>query len=419
MSAIRVVVPLLAFTLIATNLPAGDPVKMRRARLGHRASQEPVTDDMRAAARSANAFAFDLYTELNGQDSDGNFFFSPAGLWSVLTVVSAGANGETESQLRDVLHVNLPQDRILTACGRLNPGSDASGDGVALNMANRIWTAWNRPPMRAYLTRVRKACDEWPVRIDFTNSRQAARAINRWVEQKTRGKITGLVSPGSLPSDTQILLTSASYFNAKWQSPFNEARTKEEPFQLVGGGQVPVRMMHQTFRFRYGESEGLQLVELPYAGGDYAMIILLPKNVGFDRLEPALTTEALETWLAEIEHRRVELSVPRFSTSARMQLAEVLGQMGMPLAFSGSADFSRMSPHRLFRITEVAHAGSITVNEKATEAATATKLLGGLGGGSEPQPPVEFRADRPFVFLIRDVRTGLILYLGRVMDPTQ
>ena len=417
MFALRHIVALLVFHGIAAASIAGDPANLSRAQWGKQYRPEPVTDDMRSAARSANAFAFDLYGQLEGRD--GNQFFSPSELWSLLAMAAAGAKGETERQMLEVLHAELPQERRLAACGKLMAYRDVPGDGVTLKRATRIFTAPNNHPLRPYLATVKDASDALPTRLNFANPRRAARAINQWIARNTGGKITNLVSPRMLPRDTQLLLASASHFDAKWEKPFGQSETRDEPFRPAGGEHVTVSMMHQTDTFRYGESDGLQLVELPYSGGDFAMVILLPKVVGLEDLESSLTAEALEQWTSAMKEREVILSVPKFRTDFRAELTEMLIEMGMPLAFSENADFSRMTPRRGARIVAVAHAGSIAVDEVRTVAATAT-VVGGLGGGGfGPEPPVEFRADRPFVYLVRDVRTGLILYLGRVIDPTK
>lgn len=411
------VVRLLVLVLIASSSPAGDPARLAQRTTGQ-SKPVPVTDDVKAAARSANAFAFDLDARLT--DRDGNLFLAPAGLWSVLATAAAGADGETERQMLAVLHADLPEEQFLAACAALGRINDTSGGGYTLSTADRIWAAKDSPPIRPYLKLVKAAGVGEPARIDFARPDQAREVINGWAAQETNGRIADLIPPGALTRDTRLLLTSATYFKADWTAPFEASDTKEEPFRLAGGGTVPVWLMHQSHRFRYGEADGLQLVELPYAGGDLAMVILLPREVGLSGLEPTLTAEAVEPSSSSMTGREVILSLPRFKTAAQFRLGETLGSMGMPLAFSDGADFSGMTTCQAARITDVAHAGSIDVNERGTEAAAATALIGGLGGAlGKPAPPVEFRADRPFVFLIRDRRTGAILFLGRVTDPTK
>ena len=418
MSARRKVAPLLAVVLIASSSPACDPARLGQARRTGRSESVPVTEDVRAAARSANAFAFDLYARL--RDRDGDLFFAPAGLWGVLATAAAGADGETERQMLAVLHADLPEDRFLAARGALARINGTSGGGSTLSTANRLWAAKDCPPVRPYLKLVEGSDGAEPARIDFARPDQARAVINRWVAKETNGRIADLIPPGTLTRDARLLLTSATYFKADWAAPFEASDTKEEPFRLAGGGTVTARLTRQTRRFRYGEADGLQLVELPYAGGDLAMTVLLPREVGLAGLEPTLTAEAVERWASGMRDREVILSLPRFATAARFRLAEALGPMGMPLAFSDGADFSGMTSCDAVRLTEVAHAGSVEVNERGTEAAAATALAGGFGGPvRERAPPVEFRADRPFVYLIRDVRTGVVLFLGRFADPAR
>jgi len=211
-------------------------------------------------------------------------------------------------------------------------------------------------------------------------------------------------------------LTNAIYFKGKWATQFKPEQTKDAPFTLSGGDKVNVPMMSQTGKFSYMETDDLQVLEQPYVNNDLSMVILLPKKPdGVNGLEKEMTGENLSGWLAKLRKREVQVSLPRFKMTSEFSLAETLGSMGMPDAFSAKADFSGMTSNRELFISAVVHKAYVEVNEEGTEAAAATGVTMQLT--SIPAPPPVFKADHPFVFLIRDNQTGSILFIGRTANP--
>ncbi|HEY5505792.1 MAG TPA: serpin family protein, partial [Sedimentisphaerales bacterium] len=253
--------------------------------------------------------------------------------------------------------------------------------------------------------------------VDFSTQTEPARkTINAWVESKTRDKIKELIKPGMLDSMTRLVLTNAIYFKGKWESPFKPERTEDSPFVLPDGQKVNVLMMNQTGKFDYMETNDIQVLEMPYVNNDLSMVILLPKKFdGVKDLEREFTSENLAGWLAKIHKREVRVFIPRFKMTSEFELARVLGAMGMPDAFSGKADFSGMAGNKDLFISAVVHKAYVDVNEEGTEAAAATGVAMKLTSIREPLPV--FRADHPFIFLIRDNQTGSILFLGRLENP--
>jgi serpin B len=216
---------------------------------------------------------------------------------------------------------------------------------------------------------------------------------------------------------TRLVLTNAIYFKGKWATPFKPEQTQEAPFTLLSGEKVNVPMMHQTAHFGYMETDTIQVLELPYVNNDLSMVILLPKKPdGVNELEKGLTSETITGWLAGLRKREVQVYVPRFKLTSEFSLAETLSAMGMPDAFSTKADFSGITGNRDLFISAVVHKAYVEVNEEGTEAAAATGVAMKLTAVAPP-PPV-FRADHPFVFLIRDNQTGSILFLGRTANPS-
>jgi serpin B len=236
------------------------------------------------------------------------------------------------------------------------------------------------------------------------------------VAEQTEGRIEDLIAPGILDSMTRLVLTNAIYFKAAWAQPFNESATQEEAFHLLDGGEVTVPMMHLIESFGYAAGDGYQVVELPYESHELSMVVLLPDEGGFEAFEGSLDAAQVEALLDEVGYRKVALAMPRFEFDAEFSLAETLAGMGMPAAFSDQADFSGMTGTRELFISAVLHKAFVAVDEEGTEAAAATAVAMKLT--SVQTEPVEVRLDRPFIFLIRDIETGTILFLGRVVDPT-
>jgi serpin B len=239
--------------------------------------------------------------------------------------------------------------------------------------------------------------------------------INDWVAEQTEDRIEDLIPPGVLGAATRLVLTNAIYFNAAWAQPFEASATQDEAFHLLDGGQVTVPMMHQTESFGYLAGDGYQAVELPYEGHELSMVILLPDEGGFEAFEAGLDAAQVEAILQETSDRQVALALPRFEFEAQFSLADTLGAMGMPDAFSDQANFSGMTGTRDLFISAVIHKAFVAVDEEGTEAAAATAVV--MVEGAMPAEPLEVRVDRPFLFLIRDIQTGTVLFLGRVMDP--
>jgi serpin B len=372
---------------------------------------------VRGVAEANNRFALDLYSRLRTGRGD-NLFFSPASLSIALAMTYAGAKGETAEQMTQVLHFRLPQEKLHPAFRDLRRywAVKAKDRGFQLSVANQLWGQQDYHFLPGFLAITRENYGAEMARVDFVRQKEeACQRINAWVEEQTHGKIRDIIAPGVIDSMTQLVLTNAIYFKGEWAESFRKAATQHAPFHISARQQVEVPLMHQSHRFRYGDRDGVKVLELTYGKGDLAMLILLPDTIdGLSALESKLTTENLSRWLASSGSRMVEVSLPRFKMTAEFRFKDVLSAMGMSRAFThGEADFSGMSTGSLF-ISEVIHKASAEVNEEGTEAAAAT---GVIMTSIKAIVPAEFRADHPFVFLIRDNRTGSILFLGRLVNP--
>jgi serine protease inhibitor len=236
------------------------------------------------------------------------------------------------------------------------------------------------------------------------------------VEKKTNSKIKNLIGPGALDSMTRLVLTNAIYFKGNWARQFEEKRTHDAPFTLTDGRKIEVAMMNQKAEFNYMETDTFQALDLPYVNEELSMVIMLPKKFdALDEFERTFTQDNLTQWLAKIHKREVVVFVPKFKMTSQFSMADVLKSMGMIDAFSSNADFSGINGKRDLCISAVIHKAYVEVNEEGTEAAAATGVVMRLTSIGPPIPV--FRADHPFIFIIRDKLTGSILFIGRVANP--
>jgi serpin B len=294
-------------------------------------------------------------------------------------------------------------------------------DGYQLSVANALWAQQGYTFLDDFLQLLKTDYGAGLNQVDFKGATEAARlTINRWVEQKTQDKIKDLLQPGTLAPSTRLVLTNAIYFKGDWQTQFDKAQTRDEDFYPSQLQTKQVAFMHRADSFSYFDGGTFQVLEIPYKSKELSLIVLLPKDrSGLPALEQSLTASNTQQWLSQLVQRdKVIVALPKFKSTQQFELGATLGAMGMAQAFSGSADFSGMTGKRDFAISEVIHKAYIDVNEEGTEAAAATAV--GFRAlamrGPVEQPPV-FRADHPFIFLIRDNRSSSILFMGRMADP--
>jgi serpin B len=337
-------------------------------------------------------------------------------------MTALGAKGETASQIAEVLHLDGE-----ASAGSLGPLIAAVRDAVkptdggdaTVATANAGWFDESEPILPDYLDRIRASFGAEPHRVDFRKSPDAARAVvNRWVADQTRDKIQDLLKAEHVTSDTSFILTSAIYFKGYWTIPFDANRTRDGEFHAADGP-TPARLMNQSAqRLPYREDDEAQAVALPYKDGSLAMIVVLPKKPdGLAAVEAGLTAERVQEWAASMRPTAVNLTLPRFQSTAEIDLKDVLSGLGMADAFDpAKADFSGITGRRDVFLSAVVHKAFVEVEEKGTEAAAATGIVASRTSAIAP-PPVVFRADRPFLYMIRDSATGAILFIGRLAKP--
>lgn len=386
-----------------------------------------AAEDMSTLVAGNTAFAFELYQAL--RTKEGNLFYSPYSISQALAMTYAGARGETAQQMANVLHFTLPSEKLHPAFNALDqeltsrnetPTEEESEEiAFQLRIANAIWGQAGYSFRPEFLDTLAENYGSGLQTLDFQRNAEASRGqINNWVSDQTAGRITDLIPAGAVDQSTRMVLTNAIYFNAAWMHPFEAEATSDAPFNLLDGSQITVPMMMQRKEFRYTAGQGYQAVELPYEQG-VSMVILLPETGQFAPFETTLNATQLQAIVNDLNNRTVVLTMPKFEfDGTSFSLKETLTAMGMPGPFAQNADFSGMTdPSELF-ITALLHQASITVDEAGTEAAAATAAVIGVTSAMPTEDePVVMTIDRPFIYLIRDMDTGAVLFVGRVVNP--
>jgi serine protease inhibitor len=375
--------------------------------------------DRKVVVAGNNAFAVALYGQLRNQS--GNLFFSPESISTALAMAYAGARGDTASQMAKTLHFTLPLDQLNPAMGALLGDLNTTHQNYQLNVANALWAQQGYTFLDSFLNVLKTDYGAGLNQVNFKGATEAARlTINQWVEKKTQDKIKDLLQPGALRSDTRLVLTNAIYFKGDWETQFDKAQTKNEVFFLSPAQTATTPLMHREGSFSYFNGGTFQALEIPYKSKELSIIIFLPKDrSGLSALEQSLTASNLQQWLHQLGPvPKVIVTLPKFKSTQQFELGATLRAMGMPAAFGAGADFSGMTGKRDFAISEVIHKAYIDVNEEGTEAAAATAVtMRTMAMRPVEQAPPIFRADHPFVFLIRDNRSDSILFMGRMANP--
>ena len=420
------IIPLMLITIILFGLTAcaqpasGGVLQSEKQRL-----TSPVANqaDLATLVEGNSAFAFDLYQAL--RNTDGNLFYSPYSISLALAMTYAGARGGTEKQMADTLRFLIPQSQLHPACNSLDlqlaqRGQGAKGkdgEGFRLHIVNALWGQKDFKFLSEFLDLLAENYGAGLRTLDFIGAPEQSRiTINNWVSDQTEERIKDLIPQGAIDELTRLVLTNAIYFNAAWQYPFDEGATHDGDFYLLNGDKVTVPMMRQIESFGYAEGDDYQTVEIPYDGRELSMVIFLPKRGQFDSFETSLTSQQMGNIIQNMEYRQVTLSLPKFEFESSFSLKKALTAMGMPIAFSDGADFSGMTGKRDLFISEALHKAFVSVDEAGTEAAAATAVIMSLT--AMPGEPVEVTVDRPFIFVIRDIETGTVLFVGRVINPS-
>ncbi|XP_068019074.1 ovalbumin-related protein X-like [Melanerpes formicivorus] len=388
---------------------------------------------------AANAeFSFDVFKGLKVHHASDNFFYSPLSIIAALAIVYLGARGNTEYQMEKVLHFSKIAglgETFLTKgqkskCGRsvnihilfkelLSDIAEPKAN-YSLHIAKRLYTEKTYSILPIYLKCMKKLYRAGLETVNFkTASNQARQLINSWVRNQTNGQIRDFLEPGSVDSSTALVLVNAIYFKGIWKTAFKEEDTREFPFRVRKQESKPVQMMCQnsTFRLSVVAEEKIKILELPYAGGDLSMLILLPDDIsGLEQIENKISFEKLMEWTSPnvMEKRRVKVYLPRMKFERKYNLTSVLTALGMTDLFSPLANLSGISSAESLKVSEAIHEACMEVNEEGTSMASSAAVVGDIKHSPEIE---EFRADHPFLFWIRHNPTNSILFFGRYSSP--
>jgi len=389
-----------------------------------RSQAEAPADDVMAVAGEDPAFGAALLAAL-GAGSDANLAVSPLSIRLALAMAYAGAEGETATQMAEVLGYNLPAGRLHAALNALDlaiedrtgtfPGEGGEERSIEVSISNALWGQAGFPIRQDFLDTLALDYGAGLRVLDFATTAEAARqTINDWVAGETNDRIPELIPAGVLDAQTLLVLTNTVYLLADWALPFDSQATADGAFTRLDGSTATVPLMHQLFSTDYAAGDGWQAVDLPYVGGEVSMLVVVPDEGRFEEIEgeaAGLFGEAR----AALASADVQLTLPRFEFRTQASLPETLRSLGMVDAFvPGAADFTGISAEGALFISDVIHEVFVSVNEAGTEAAAATAVVMGRGA---PPVAVELSVDRPFLFWLYDRATGSVLFMGRVLDP--
>lgn len=373
------------------------------------------TRTSQSLTRGNLGFALHLLKQVSAGDK--NVVFSPFSISACMALLYAGARGETEAQIAQVLGFPAREEMPAAFAEIYQQLKAASRDSLALSIANGLWLDQKTTFLPEYLEEVRKPHQARLERADFTNAAESVRqAINQWGAEQTRGKIQNILPPDSVDRLTQLVLVNGIYFKGKWVSPFETSQTRSALFHVSADQQVSVPMMNITDRFGYAVTKECQALALPYDGNKAFMVILLPaKGTSVSDLAQSLSVDFLHKIECALSGEQVNVSIPKFKLEAEYQLAQTLAEMGMPSAFNWQADFSGLDGTTVSRISHIIHKAFVEVNEEGAEATAASlmEMILGIPCGEKK----EFKADRPFLFLIGERTTGTLLFMGLVTKP--
>ncbi|MEK6548713.1 MAG: serpin family protein [Nitrospirota bacterium] len=398
-----------------------------------RAEQGPPQPELDSPARGNTRFTLDLYAQL--KDCVGpyeNVACSPFGVSLALATIHAGARGQTEDHLARVLRSTTDDDPWQTTLAGLRERliAGAKNDDCVLGLANSLWAPTGLPLRNEFSETVGRSYGADVKQADFSHEEPARTLINQWLRETTRQLFDAVVARGEITPDTRLVSINALCFKGYWTTPFGAQQTLDEPFWVNPHTKTIVPMMWQRGTFPYGQfpfhfADRVQVIELPYAGVEFSMVLLLPEGLeGIIELEHTLGRQKgkLDPWLSALCPREIDVALPKFTVGSRFHLGDTLIGMGVTDAFSREdADFSGMRGERDLWLSHAFHQALVAIDEfGATDDAAAS---GGDSptretGRTTPRPVPMFRADHPFLFLIRQRASGQILFMGRVMVPT-
>jgi serpin B len=417
---------LASLALVACGSGTNEPFEIAQSGLARDTAPNASAAEVSQLSKDNAAFAVDMYKQALSSAGNGDVFFSPYSISSALAMTYAGARNSTADEMAAAMHFSLPDARLHTsfnavdlALAQRGKGAKAAdGKAFRLNVVNSTFGQKGYPFEKPFLDTLAVNYGAGVRLCDFKLQAEPSRKmINQWVSDKTESRINDLLPQGTVDSDTRMVLVNAIYFNGAWAHPFQETQTATGAFHKLDGGTASIPLMNQTESFGYVADDLAQAVELPYDGNEVSMVVVLPRG-DFKAYEAGFDASRAQAIFAGLKDQEVRVTLPKFEIKgATVSLAPALQALGMKQAFTGAADFSgivKPSVERVF-IGDVLHQAFVKVDEKGTEAAAATAVL--LKAGAAPVEVPSFVANRPFLFFVRDIPTGTVLFAGRVASP--
>jgi serine protease inhibitor len=363
---------------------------------------------------SENSFAFDIFSKIvENEGTDKNIIISPLSISYALSMTLNGSDGTTREAMLDALRVKgITTEEINNSYKNLTEALLSVDKRVEMGIANSVWTEDRISPKQSFIDILEHYYNAESKNFSITDP-TAPDKINKWIEDNTKGLIKKMID--ELDNNTVMLIINAIYFKAKWKLQFDEKDTDDLPFYKPGDNQVDVPMMKQRDDFNIYDGDGFMLAEFPYGQGNFVMDILLPdENDGINKILPSVTDASFSGWLEQMREKKTDVFIPRFKYGFKKKLKDILSDMGMGIAFTDLADFDNITEDDELMINDVTHQAFIETNEEGTEAAAATVVDIVLRSAPEP---VVFRADHPFIYIIRETTTNSIIFMGVVADP--
>ena len=384
---------------------------------------DPYTDKIASMdpEEKLNVFAFNMYEEIL-KNVDDNLVISPFSISTAMAMTYGGSGEETKDQMSKTLLFDRDMENFHKEFNEhVKMLEELAEEDIEFNIANGMWLQHDYPFLESYIETIQKYYGPVLHEADFKVDQEKERKeINNWVSDKTNQKIEDLISKGVLVKDTRLVIVNAIYFLSNWLEEFDKELTRKRDFHIDEETTVETEFMRKDDTFKYFEDEHAQVLEIPYSGEDFSMMLILPReNLGLSEFEAKLDNKKYEKYTDSLSKNEVNLLFPKFKMRSKANLEGLLTQMGMPQAFSNKADFSRMTSEDDLKIDQVIHEAFIEVDEEGTEAAAATAVSIVVKSARPDEERIIFRADRPFKFFIKDNKTNTILFMGRVMDPAK
>ena len=365
-----------------------------------------------------NQFAVDFYKQILDEESGKNIFYSPASLYVAFSLLYEGAKENTAQQMAHVFGFESDAFARHNATAHALSSLNRDDDYATLEMANALWIADWFAPYESYLDITRSSYLADAQTVDFEDETDSVKRINDWAAEKTRDKIKKVIGPNTVNSDTAMVINNAIYFKGTWLIQFAEEDTKKSAFHTDATDSVNADFMNEENIFGYTHSDGAKVLKMPYKGHRLSMLVILPDDPDMREFEESLSAQQIQKWADNLSNQKVIVSMPKFETKTNYKLNDHLTAMGMPDAFSpSSADLTGIgiSPGENLFVSKATQDAYVKVNESGTEAAAVTTILVEIVS-EQPQPP-SFIADHPFLFVIQDDESGMILFMGRISNP--